>query len=39
MTHDVEEFDVQRAHVKITGLVSSTADAQQSQARCRLIAA
>jgi general secretion pathway protein L len=28
MTHDVDEFDMQRAHVKINGVVGSTADAQ-----------
>jgi general secretion pathway protein L len=28
IVHDIEEFDVQRGHVKINGLVSSTADAQ-----------
>jgi general secretion pathway protein L len=28
ITHDIEEFDMQRAHVKINGLVGSTADAQ-----------
>ncbi|HMJ11750.1 MAG TPA: pilus assembly protein PilM [Polyangiaceae bacterium] len=28
MTHDIEEFDMQRAHVKINGVVGSTADAQ-----------
>jgi general secretion pathway protein L len=29
MTHDIEEFDMQRAHAKIYGVVSSAADAQQ----------
>jgi general secretion pathway protein L len=29
MVHDIEEFDMQRAHVKIAGVVGSTADAQQ----------
>jgi len=28
MVHDVEEFDMQRGHVKISGVVGSTADAQ-----------
>lgn len=28
MTHDIEEFDMQRGHVKINGVVGSTADAQ-----------
>ena len=28
IVHDIEEFDMQRGHVKINGLVSSTADAQ-----------
>jgi general secretion pathway protein L len=28
MTHDIEEFDMQRAHVKLSGVVGSTADAQ-----------
>jgi general secretion pathway protein L len=28
MVHDIEEFDMQRGHVKITGVVGSTADAQ-----------
>jgi general secretion pathway protein L len=28
MTHDIEEFDMQRAHVKLSGIVGSTADAQ-----------
>jgi general secretion pathway protein L len=28
MTHDVEELDMQRGHVKINGVVGSTADAQ-----------
>ncbi len=28
VTHDIEEFDMQRGHVKINGVVSSTADAQ-----------
>lgn len=29
MVHDIEEFDMQRAHVKVAGVVGSTADAQQ----------
>lgn len=28
MVHDIEEFDMQRAHVKIAGIVGSTSDAQ-----------
>jgi general secretion pathway protein L len=28
VTHDIEEFDMQRSHVKINGVVGSTADAQ-----------
>jgi general secretion pathway protein L len=28
MIHDIEEFDMQRGHVKIAGVVGSTADAQ-----------
>jgi general secretion pathway protein L len=28
MVHDIEEFDMQRGHVKVTGVVGSTADAQ-----------
>jgi len=28
VTHDVDEFDMQRGHVKINGVVGSTADAQ-----------
>jgi general secretion pathway protein L len=28
VTHDIEEFDMQRGHVKINGVVSTTADAQ-----------
>jgi general secretion pathway protein L len=28
MVHDIEEFDMQRGHVKISGVVGSTADAQ-----------
>jgi general secretion pathway protein L len=28
VTHDVEELDMQRGHVKISGVVGSTADAQ-----------
>jgi general secretion pathway protein L len=28
ITHDIEEFDMQRGHVKINGLVGSTADVQ-----------
>jgi general secretion pathway protein L len=28
MVHDVEEFDMQRSHVKIAGVVGSTSDAQ-----------
>lgn len=28
VTHDIEEFDMQRGHVKINGVVGSTADAQ-----------
>jgi general secretion pathway protein L len=28
MIHDIEEFDMQRGKVKITGIVGSTADAQ-----------
>jgi general secretion pathway protein L len=28
MIHDIEEFDMQRGHVKIQGIVGSTADAQ-----------
>ena len=28
MVHDIEEFDMQRGKVKITGIVGSTADAQ-----------
>jgi general secretion pathway protein L len=28
MTHDIEEFDMQRGRVKISGIVSSTSDAQ-----------
>ena len=28
MIHDIEEFDMQRAHVKVVGVVGSTADAQ-----------
>jgi general secretion pathway protein L len=29
MVHDIEEFDMQRGHVKVAGVVGSTADAQQ----------
>jgi general secretion pathway protein L len=29
MTHDIEEFDMQRGHVKMSALVGSTSDAQQ----------
>ncbi len=28
MVHDIEEFDMQRGHVKVSGVVGSTADAQ-----------
>jgi general secretion pathway protein L len=28
MVHDIEEFDMQRGHVKVSGIVGSTADAQ-----------
>jgi general secretion pathway protein L len=28
VTHDIEEFDMQRGHVKVNGVVTSTADAQ-----------
>ena len=28
MIHDIEEFDMQRGHVKVSGVVGSTADAQ-----------
>jgi general secretion pathway protein L len=28
MVHDIEEFDMQRGKVKVTGVVGSTADAQ-----------
>jgi general secretion pathway protein L len=28
VTHDIEELDVQRGHVKVSGVVGSTADAQ-----------
>lgn len=28
MTHDIDEFDLQRGHVKINGVVGTTADAQ-----------
>jgi len=28
MIHDIEEFDMQRGHVKVVGVVGSTADAQ-----------
>lgn len=28
MVHDIEDFDMQRGHVKLTGVVGSTADAQ-----------
>ena len=39
MTHDIEEFDMARGHVKINGVVGSTQDAQKIQkalkeARC-----
>ena len=29
MTHDIEEFDMQRGHVKVNGVVNDTQDAQQ----------
>ena len=29
MVHDIEEFDMQRGHVKVSGVVGSTAEAQQ----------
>ncbi len=29
MTHDIEEFDMQRGHVKVNGVVNNTQDAQQ----------
>jgi len=28
VTHDIEELDVERSHVKVNGIVPSTADAQ-----------
>ncbi|MET0792873.1 MAG: hypothetical protein ABW061_15235, partial [Polyangiaceae bacterium] len=28
VTHDIEEFDVDRSHVKVNGIVPTTADAQ-----------
>lgn len=33
VTHDVEELDVQRGHVRLTGIVGTTAEAQQLATR------